>query len=56
MKKIFAGLVAIVLLSGCESMYYDMVMDSRDQGKSGGKNSQDSMEQGTDSSHIGRYR
>ncbi len=50
MKKILAGLMALLFLSGCESLYYDLVMDSRDQGKGA------SMDKGTDSSHIGRYR
>ncbi len=53
MKKIFALIVSLAFLAGCESFYYDMVMDNPEQGKRG---KDDLLDRANDASHVSRYR
>ena len=51
-NPVFALLLGMFFLAGCESMYYDMVMDKPEKGKAAG---QDNGDRASDVSRLGRY-
>lgn len=55
MSKAFLGMLAALMLAGCESMYYDMVMDKSMDSKAGGEK-EDSLAQANNINRLGSYR
>ena len=47
-------MLLVVFMGGCESMYYDMVMDKSDT--KAGKEKDDSLERASNLNRLGSYR
>ena len=50
------GMLAALMLAGCESMYYDMVMDEKSAAAKGGGEKEDALGQANNISRMGSYR